>query len=150
MASLNIILTILVEGEATGPLIFSREPLSFWGGFDSQTGEVIDRRHDLSGQHLSGKILVLPGSRGSSSGSGVLLEAIRNRSAPAAIITAAPDHILALAAMLAQELYGRTVPVAVASPEFFEWAATRNGRIITLEQNGSIKIDEELAGKAGI
>ncbi len=150
MGSLSTTLTILVEGEATGPIIFSREPLSFWGGFDSQTGEVIDRRHDLMGQPLTGKILVLPGSRGSSSGSGVLLEAIRNRTAPAAIITATPDHILALAAMLAQELYERTVPVAVATPEFFEWAASRSGLIITLAQDGSVKTDEELAGKAGI
>jgi predicted aconitase with swiveling domain len=130
-------LKMLIEGEASGPLIFSREALSFWGGVDAQTGEVIDRRHPLSGQFLAGKILVLPGSRGSSSGSGVLLEAIRNRTAPAAIITAEPDHILALAALLGQELYARNPPVAVAPPDFFEWAAHQAGNIFSLRQDGS-------------
>lgn len=128
---------MLIEGAANGPLIFSREPLSFWGGVDSHTGEVIDRRHPLSGQILAGKVLVLPGSRGSSSGSGVLLEAIRNNTAPAAIITAEPDHILALAALLALELYGRTSPVAVASPAFFDWAENQVGLQCDLKADGT-------------
>jgi len=130
-------LTLLIEGQASGPLIYSREALSFWGGVDTLTGEVIDRRHPLSGQNLAGKVLVLPGSRGSCSGSGVLLEAIRNHTAPAALITAAPDHILSLAALLAQELYGRTIPVAVAPPAFFEWAESHDGKNFTLDRDGS-------------
>ena len=130
-------LKMLVEGEASGPLIFSREALSFWGGVDASSGEIIDRRHSLSGQILAGKILVLPGSRGSSSGSGVLLEAIRNYSAPAAIITAAPDHILALAALLGRELYNRNPPVAVAPAGFMEWAEWQIGNMFSLQRDGS-------------
>jgi predicted aconitase with swiveling domain len=135
---------MLIEGEASGPLVYSTEPLSFWGGFDSHTGEVIDRRHPLSGQILAGKVLVFPGSRGSSSGSGVLLEAIRNQTAPAAIITHLPDHILSLAALLAQELYGRTVPVAVGSPAFFEWAARHDGENFSLKRDGSFETSQPL------
>ena len=40
----------VVAGEAQGEALVSREPLSFWGGYDYQTGEIIDRRHPLSGQ----------------------------------------------------------------------------------------------------
>lgn len=120
-------LKMLIEAEANGPLVFTDQPLSFWGGYDAHTGEVIDRRHPLSGQHLTGKVLVFPGSRGSSSGSGVLLEAIRNRTAPVGIILPEADHILCLAALLAQELYNRTIPVAVAPADFFIWAAENNG-----------------------
>ncbi|HEX2913256.1 MAG TPA: DUF126 domain-containing protein [Chloroflexia bacterium] len=130
-------LEMLIEGEAAGQLIFSSEPLSFWGGVSVETGEVIDRRHPLSGQSLAGKILVFPGSRGSSSGSGVLLEAIRNGSTPAAIISAQPDLILALAALLARELYGRTSPLAVGSATFFEWALQHNHKPFTLHSDGS-------------
>lgn len=130
-------LNMLIEGEASGPLIVSREALSFWGGVDARTGEVIDRRHPLSGQILAKKILVLPGSRGSSSGSGVLLEAIRNYSAPAAIITTEADHILALAALLGRELYGRNPPVAVAPPGFLEWAEQQVGNTFSLRRDGS-------------
>ncbi len=132
-------LKMLIEGEGSGPLIYSSEALSFWGGVDPQTGEVIDRRHPLSGQSLAGKMLVLPGSRGSSSGSGVLLEAIRNGTAPAAIITAEPDHILALAALLGQHLYIQHPPVAVAPPDFFEWVATHPGLYLTLHHDGRVE-----------
>ena len=56
----------LVAGEAQGELLVSTEPLSFWGGFDSGTGEIIDRRHPLSGKNAAGRVLAIPGTRGSS------------------------------------------------------------------------------------
>ena len=120
-------LHVLTGGEASGPLMVSREPLSFWGGVNAHTGEVIDRRHPLSGKVITGKILVFPGSRGSSSGSGVLLEAISKRLAPAAIITTTPDSILVLGALIAQELYGYSIPIAVAPHDFLEWAEEHAG-----------------------
>src|SRR5690349_12926773 len=129
-------LHVLTEGEASGPLMVSREPLSFWGGVNAHTGEVIDRRHPLSGQVLTGKILVLPGSRGSSSGSGVLLEAISRHFAPAAIITTTPDAILVLGALIAQELYGYSIPVAAAPDDFLAWAEEHAGHFCTLSQDG--------------
>lgn len=140
---MELTVKLLVEGEASGPLVWTGQPLSFWGGYDSHSGEVIDRRHPLTGQILAGKVLVFPGSRGSSSGSGVLLEAIRNRTAPAAILTLEPDHILCLAALLARELYDRTVPVGVVSPEFFEWAASHSGEIVTLHSDGRFELPLE-------
>src|SRR5919107_4954245 len=59
----------LVPGIASGTIIFSDVALSFWGGVDSQTGEVIDRYHPLSSQVIAGKILAIPGGRGSCTGS---------------------------------------------------------------------------------
>lgn len=142
---MELTVKLLVESEAaaSGPLVWSDQPLSFWGGYDAHSGEVIDRRHPLAGQNLAGKVLVLPGSRGSSSGSGVLLEAIRNQTAPAAILTLEPDHILSLAALLAQELYARTVPVGVVSADFFEWATHHSGEILTLHADGRLELPLE-------
>ena len=82
-----------ISGSAKGIALVSREPLSFWGGYDWKTGEIIDRRHPLSGEIAQGRILVIPFTRGSSTTTAVLLEAIRAGTAPTAIITtAAVEH----------------------------------------------------------
>jgi hypothetical protein len=109
----------LVAGGATAPALTSDVPLSFWGGYDQFTGEIIDRRHPLSGTNAVGKILVLPASRGSSTTAAVLLEAVRRENAPAVIVTIGTDRFLTLAAIVAFEMYGRTVGiVSVDAPDF--------------------------------
>ena len=52
----------LVAGAAQGALLFADVGLSFWGGVDPCTGEVIDRHHPLSGQPVSYTHLTLPTS----------------------------------------------------------------------------------------
>jgi predicted aconitase with swiveling domain len=106
---------ILAPGEAEGRVAALAEPLSFWGGYDAATGEVIDRWHPGHGRSLAGRVLVMRAGRGSSSGSSVLAEAIRAGSGPAAIVLAEPDAILAIGAIVAQELYGRACPVVLVS-----------------------------------
>lgn len=106
----------LVAGTAEGQALVLDEPLSFWGGIDPETGDVIDVRHPQHGANVAARILVLPTGRGSSSSSSVLAEAIRTGTAPAAILLGEVDPILALGAIVARELYGSTVPVVVATP----------------------------------
>jgi predicted aconitase with swiveling domain len=130
----------IIPGAASGIALVSREPLSFWGGYDAATGEIIDRRHALSGQNAAGRILVVPCARGSSTTSQVLLEAVRASTAPAALITTESDFFFALASVVADELYGKPLPmVAVSEAEF---AGLRTGDVITIEVNGLIRIDE--------
>ena len=102
----------LTRGTATGEPLRLVEPLSFWGGFDAETGAIIDVRHPQRGAVLSGRILLMPGGRGSSSGSALLAEALRLGTAPAAIVLARVDPIIALGAVVGEELYGRLCPVA--------------------------------------
>lgn len=128
----------VVAGAVTGPLLVTTEPLSFWGGLDPKTGEVIDRRHELSGQRITNQILALPHGRGSCSASGVLLEAICSGTGPLAIITSRIDPIIGLGAILAEELYSRLVPVAVVSGD--EFAALRTGDQMTLTLAGRIAL----------
>ena len=104
----------LVAGSATGTALVLEEPLSLWGGIDPATGDIVDPRHPQHGANVAGRILVLPSGRGSSSSSSVLAEAIRARTAPAAIVLGEADPILALGVIVARELYGNTVPVVVA------------------------------------
>ena len=36
-----------IPGSANGTALVSKEPLSFWGGYDWKTGEIIDRRDQV-------------------------------------------------------------------------------------------------------
>ena len=104
----------LVPGPAEGPALVLSEPLSFWGGVDAEDGTIIDRHHPQAGETVRGKVLVMPSGRGSSSSSSVLAETIRAGTGPVAIVLAEPDGILALGALVASKLYGKTTPVVVA------------------------------------
>jgi predicted aconitase with swiveling domain len=104
----------LVPGVGEGEVLVLDEPLGFWGGIDPASGEVIDAHHPQRGANVSGKVLVMPSGRGSSSSSSILAEAVRAGTAPAAIVLLEADPIVALGAIVARELYGRTVPVVVA------------------------------------
>jgi predicted aconitase with swiveling domain len=100
------------------------EPISFWGGIDPRTGRVIDRRHPQAGEVIAGTILVMPSGRGSSTSSTVLAECIRAGTAPAAIVLHEGDPILVVGAVVAGELYGRSIPVVVAAPGLIPDGAT--------------------------
>ncbi len=130
-------LDVLVGGTAEGDVLTLDEPLSLWGGLDPSTGDVIDVRHPQRGARVAGRILLLPGGRGSSSSSTILAEAIRAGTAPAAIVLGEPDPILALGAIVGRELYRITVPVVVANPATYAvvtaWERVRVDRN-TIEQ----------------
>jgi hypothetical protein len=118
----------------TGELLVSDQPFSFWGGYDYLTGEIIDGRNALSGQIAAGKVLAIPYTIGSSTTAQVLLEAIRAGTAPAAIITRRLDTYLVLAALVAEELYGRTIPVVTVSAA--EFTALKTGAMFTVTSRG--------------
>jgi predicted aconitase with swiveling domain len=101
----------LVAGRASGDALVLDDALSFWGGVDPATGDVIDPHHPQRGANIAGRVLVIPGGRGSSSSSTVLAEALRAGVGPAAIVLTEPDAILALGAIVARELYGVRIPV---------------------------------------
>lgn len=92
------------------------EPLSLWGGLDPATGVIVEPRHPQHGAVVTGRVLVMPSTRGSSSSASVLAEAVRAGTAPAAIVLGEPDLILAIGAEVAAELYGVRVPVVVLAP----------------------------------
>ena len=76
----------LAPGDAEAPALVLSEPLGFWGGVDAGTGQIVDGRHPQHGEPISGRVLVMPAGRGSSSSSSVLAESIRRGSGPAAIV----------------------------------------------------------------
>ena len=126
----------VIAGSAKGVALVSGQPLSFWGGYNASTGEIIDRRHELSGAVAAGRVLVFPQGKGSSTSSAVLLESIRAGAAPAAIINLQTDPILALGAIVADELYHRSVPIVVLPEKDF--CCITEGDHLAIEPDGTV------------
>ncbi|NEJ69311.1 DUF521 domain-containing protein [Rhizobium phaseoli] len=110
---------IVLNGSATGRVVATEEALSFWGGVDPATGDVIDVHHPLRGVSLTGAILMMPTSRGSCTGSGVLLDLILTGRGPAALVFSEAEDVLTLGALIAAEMFDRPMPVIRLSPENF-------------------------------
>lgn len=130
--------TPIVGGAAQGMALVTDEPISFWGGYDYNTGEITDRRHPLSGENAAGCILIVPFSRGSSTTTAVLLEAIRAKTAPAAIISTNVDPFFALASIVAEEMYAQAIPIVVITAN--DCASISSGDRLVLDGDGKIYI----------
>ncbi len=127
----------LLAGEpAGGRLLYTDEGLSFWGGYDQESGSIIDRRHPLCGRRVAGRVFALPETKGSSTTTAILLEAIRLGTAPAALVTRGVDRFLVLAAVVGEELYGRCPPVVSLSSSDFE--ALGGYRRVTIGKDGAV------------
>ena len=126
----------MVSGRASGTVMRLDEALSFCGGVDEVSGEIIDRRHPQLGSSITGSVLTLPAGRGSSSSSSVLAETIRRGTGPAAIVLGRTDHILAVGALVAEELYRKNCPVVVVGSE--EYERLRNGAEVEVQLDGTI------------
>jgi predicted aconitase with swiveling domain len=128
----------LAPGDAEGDVLVLDEALSLWGGLDPESGRIIDPRHPQHGEIVSGRVLLMPSGRGSSSTSTVLAEAIRLGMAPAAILVHEPDTILALGSIAARELYGTAMPVVVwkDEPPLGRVRVHAEGALVTIEGRG--------------
>ena len=135
----------LVAGQGAGHLLVSSEPLSFWGGYDAATGTIIDRRHPLSGQSALGRVLAVPETRGSSTSTAVLLEAMRRETAPAAIVTNGADMFIALAAIVGEELYGKALAVIALDASDFDQLVTDTP--VTVPGDGTLRLEPRLPGR---
>jgi predicted aconitase with swiveling domain len=129
---------VLFGGSAEGDALVLSEPLSLWGGLDPQTGVLIDAHHPQRRAEMSGRVVVMPSSRGSSSSSSVLAEAVRSGHAPAAILLGEPDLILAVGAAVAAELYDERVPVLLLRA--VDLNALKDAMRVRIEAGGGITL----------
>jgi uncharacterized protein len=109
----RLVAEAVLSGSGSGAMLMLDAPLSFWGGFDSETGTVIEAGHPQHGASLAGVVLLMERAKGSSSSSSVLAEAIRNGTGPVAIVMRERDLIVGLGCIVASELYGIDVPIVV-------------------------------------
>lgn len=121
---------ILVEGDASGEILAFEEGLSFWGGVDPENGHIIDVHHPDCGASVAGKFLLMPTSRGSCSGSGVLLQLSLNGLAPAALVFCEHEEILTLGALVSDRIFARPVPtVALPRGDYDRLARSRSATL---------------------
>lgn len=91
---------IIKEGRARGTALVSPEPIGFLGGVDPETGLVVEKGHPLEGQSVVGRVLVFPTGKGSTVGSYTLYRLAKKGLAPAAIINAQSEPIVAVGAII--------------------------------------------------
>ena len=116
--------TILVQASAKGQVLYCQEGLSFWGGVDANLGVIIDIHHPHYGTSVAGRVLLMPPSRGSCSGSGVLLQLARNGNAPAVLVFRETEDILTLGSMIASQLFDQPIAVVRLPPTEFKALST--------------------------
>ncbi|WP_421461146.1 aconitase X [Agrobacterium tumefaciens] len=130
----------ILPGAAEGVVIATTEALSFWGGVDPATGKVIDVHHPLHDICLTGGVLFMPSSRGSCTGSGVLLDLILTGRAPSALVFCEAEDVLTLGALIASEMFGKALPVLRLDAENFA----------RLSQASHVRIDENTIEADGV
>jgi predicted aconitase with swiveling domain len=93
---------IISKGSGEGEALATSQPISFYGGVDPNTGEVIEKGHELQGKSVKGKILVFPTGKGSTVGSYTLYRMKKNGMAPAGIINKECETVVAVGAIISE------------------------------------------------
>jgi len=88
------------SGKAEGEALVTSMGISFYGGVDPETGQVVEKGHALEGQTIGGKVLVFPTGKGSTVGSYTLYRLKKAGKAPAAILNAESETITAVGCII--------------------------------------------------
>ena len=93
---------VIYEGKAEGMALVSSSPMSFYGGVNPDTGEIVERESELRGQSVKNKVLVFPHGKGSTVGSYVLYRLAKNGVGPSAIVNSKCETIVAVGAIISE------------------------------------------------
>lgn len=92
----------IFKGKVTGEALVTNDDISFYGGCDPETGEIVEKGHHLEGKSVSGKILVFPTGKGSTVGSYVLYALKKANKAPLAIVNKTTDPVVAVGCIISE------------------------------------------------
>ncbi len=90
----------VASGCASGPALVTKDPISFLGNVNPETGMVVDPAHELFGRCIAGTVLIFPGGKGSTVGSYVIYQLKKRDLAPAAMINLRSEPIVAVGAII--------------------------------------------------
>lgn len=116
---------VIRHGQAEGEALVSQQPIGFFGGVDAETGLIVESGHELEGESISGRILVFPRGKGSTVGSYTLYRLARKGLAPAGIINAQSEAIVAVGAIIAD------IPMV----DCIDISRLETGDIVSIEDN---------------
>jgi len=92
----------VVSGRCKGVALVSAKPLSFLGGVDHNSGVIIEKGHDLTGNPVKGRVLCFPYGHGSTVGSYVLYSLVKKGVGPIAIVNHVADSVVVVGAIIAE------------------------------------------------
>ena len=92
----------IFKGKVVGEALVTGEDISFYGGCDPETGEIVEKGHHLEGKSVAGKILVFPSGKGSTVGSYVLYALKKAEKAPLAIVNKIMDPVVAVGCIISE------------------------------------------------
>jgi len=93
---------IISRGTAEGEALTTTMPISFYGGVDPETSEILEKGHELQGKQIKGKILVFPNGKGSTVGSYTLYRLKKGGVAPAGMINRECETVVAVGAIISE------------------------------------------------
>lgn len=102
MKTINLQGRTIYGGKVEGEALVTKEPISFMGSINPKTGYVIEKGHDIENVCLKGKILVFPEAKGSTGGSYMLYDVVKNGVGPIGIINSEADSIVVIGAIVSE------------------------------------------------
>ena len=124
---------IIKSGHCEGEALVSPEPLSFFGGVDATTGFVVEPGHPLQGQSIAGRVLVFPTAKGSTVGSYSLYRLKKANLAPAGIINAESESIVAVGAIIADIPMVDRIDIGLIHDG--DWVVVEDGAVMVRASN---------------
>jgi len=117
------------KGVAEGEALTTTQPISFYGGVDPNTSEIIEKGHELQGKKVKEKILVFPNGKGSTVGSYTLYRMKKNGTGPAGIVNKECETVVAVGTIISE----------IPCVDKIDISKIETGDIIRLE-NGVVRI----------
>ncbi|MGQ9665979.1 MAG: aconitase X swivel domain-containing protein [Anaerolineae bacterium] len=125
---------VIKAGSAEGTALVSPAPISFLGSVDPDTGVIIEPGHPLEGVSIAGRILVFPTGRGSTVGSYTLYRMAKSGTAPAGIICAQSETIVAVGAIIAGIPMVDLIPIGQIATG--DWVRIEDGLVRVRKSGG--------------
>ena len=123
----------IFKGKITGEALVTGDDISFYGGCDPETGEIVEKGHHLEGKSVSGRILVFPSGKGSTVGSYVLYALKKADKAPLAIVNKIMDPVVAVGCIISE----------IPAVDQIDIAKIQNGQKIEVDaDNGVVTLIE--------
>ena len=91
---------IILKGKAENLALVTSQPISFYGGVDPISSQIIEKDHELKGKSVKDKILVFPTGKGSTVGSYTLYRMKKNGTSPSGIINKECETVVAVGAII--------------------------------------------------
>jgi predicted aconitase with swiveling domain len=142
VSAVRVLARVVKAGHAEGEALVSPEPIGFFGGVDPDTGMVVESDHPLESQCVAGRVLVFPTGKGSTVGSYTLYRLARSRLAPAAIVNADADPVVAVGAIIAE--IPMVDQVDVSRIQTGDWVQVRDEEIMIFRGGKPMKKLQEL------